>query len=171
MAFELLKGISTTHLYRHDLESLFYVMLLTTARHTINPTKGGVVMREGIRPYQEWFSEQRYNALASHKWAFLSFEDPIDLSPAFEGFRPWLMDMQDDFSNGFYERYRPSNKSQRTREQAEGLAGEVTSTTAPFDDETLGGRVDYSTIIDPVRDLEGELGGLIIRYETPTSTV
>jgi hypothetical protein len=36
----------------------------------------------------------------------------------------------------------------------------------PFDDETLGGRVDYSAFIEPTRYLKGELEGLVIRYET-----
>ena len=35
MAHELLRGTSVLHLYRHDLESLFYIMLLTAACHTI----------------------------------------------------------------------------------------------------------------------------------------
>ena len=39
-----------------------------------------------------------------------------------------------------------------------------------FDNETLGGYVDYSTLIDPVRGLEGELEGLIIRYDPSLST-
>ena len=36
--------------------------------------------------------------------------------------------------------------------------------SAPFDDETLNGQVDYSTIIDPVSDLGGDLTDLIVRY-------
>jgi hypothetical protein len=39
-----------------------------------------------------------------------------------------------------------------------------------FDDETLGGHVDYSALIDPVRRLKGELEGLIIRYDPSIST-
>ena len=35
MAQELLRGLSPLHLYRHDVESLFYVMLLVSARHSI----------------------------------------------------------------------------------------------------------------------------------------
>lgn len=50
MAHELLIGTSDVHLYRHDLESLFYIMLLMSARHTIEPPKGPkrprVVMRQ-----------------------------------------------------------------------------------------------------------------------------
>ena len=131
-------------------------------------------MREGIRPYQEWFDEQRYSALANHKRAFLSFEDPIDLSPAFEGFRPWLKQMKDVFSNGFdYKKshLRKQVNEQEKQKRAGGSASGVTSVAAPFDDETLGGHVDYSTIVESSRDLEGELEGLVIRYETPISVI
>lgn len=69
MAFELLEGLSATHLYRHDLESLYCVMLFTAALHTIAPTKGEpsaegkFVMRSGTPPYQEWFRVQGYDTL------------------------------------------------------------------------------------------------------------
>ena len=172
MAFELLKGKGATHLYRHDLESLFYVMLLTTTRHTINPTKGGVVMREETRPYQGWFDKQRYNALASHKIAFLLVKQPADLSPAFEDFRPWLMDVWSDFSKGFWHKISHETEEPRwRRKKAEGSTDGTTTTTAPFDDETLSGRANYSTTIEPTRYLKGELEGLVIRYKILTGAV
>ena len=48
--------------------------------------------------------------------------------------------------------------------QAEGLGGGVTPDPVPFDDETLGGCVDYSSIIELTKYLKGELEGLIVRY-------
>jgi hypothetical protein len=42
-----------------------------------------------------------------------------------------------------------------------------------FDNETLGGHVNYSALINPVRSLKGELKGLDIRYDpkaTPKDT-
>ena len=170
MAQELLKGMSTTHLYRHDLESLFYIMLLTTTRHTIDPTKGGVVMREGTRPYQEWFDEQRYNALGSFKGDSLSVQRPIDLSPAFQVFRPWLRDVRSDFSRGFtYKESCMTDVPLWRREQDGESSGGATLTPVSFDDETLGGRVSYSTIIEPTRYLKGELEALVVRYK-PTAS-
>ena len=185
MAQELLKGTSTTHLYRHDLESLFYIMLLLGARHTIVPAKGGpdtgggpqVVMREGTRPYQTWFDAQGYKALGERKVSFLLDEEPIELSTPFEHFRPWLRDIRHDFSRGFaykviHLRSREAPPLWR-QEQAGGSADRVTPVPVPFDDGTLGGYVGYSTIIEPARYLKGELEGLIIRYKTtspPPST-
>jgi len=178
MAHELLLGASTTHLYRHDLESLFYIMLLMGARHTIVPAKGGpdtkgkaqVVMREGMRPYQMWFNAQPYTLLGSIKRTFISTRGAIELSPAFEDFRRWLEDLLYGFWRGV------ASKDFRSGDQVEpplwrlelagGSAGRVTPAPVPFDDETLGGYVGYSAIIRPTRYLKGELEGLIIRYDT-----
>ena len=47
-------------------------------------------------------------------------------------------------------------------------------TVPPFDDETLGGYVTYSALIQTVRNLAGKLQGLVIRYDppqAPSSTV
>jgi hypothetical protein len=71
MAQELLVGTSRTHLYRHDLESLFYVMLLTTTRHSIGIPEGRkeprLVMREASEPqdlpFYVWFDQCNYHML------------------------------------------------------------------------------------------------------------
>ena len=187
MAQELLKGTSSTHLYRHDVESLFYIMLLFGARHTIASTKGGpdaaaksrVVMREGALPYQKWFNTQDYDALGNNKSIFFLHSEPIELSPAFEDFRPWLEGLQDSFSQGFNELSRQIIKHtqlSRKRKPTGGSVNGVTLTTpTPFGDETLGGHVDYSTIIESTCDLTGQLEGLIVRYNSslpaPTDAV
>lgn len=40
----------------------------------------------------------------------------------------------------------------------------------PFDDEMLGGYVNYSSIIAPVRDLKWKLRGLVVRYNGRAGT-
>ena len=177
MAQELLRGKSMTHLYRHDLESLFYIMLLMAARYTIGPTEGGpdtegefqVVRREGMRPHQSWLDTQDDHLLGYLKFSFISDRLPMNLSPAFEDFRPWLIDLRKDFANGFnYKYYQPSNRQQPRwrRKQAGRSVGGTTPTPVPSDDERLGGNVEYPSIVEPTRYLKGELEGLIIRYET-----
>ena len=180
MAFELLQGTSTTHLYRHDLESLFYIMLLMAARHTIAPTKGGlgvepkdhVVMRGRAPPYQKWFETQDYDTLGSIKESFFSSKrkQAIELSPTFEAFRPWLKPLRYVFSKGFeYKGSHPSNVDDAPPWMLNSVGGPVpTPVPVPLDDETLGGCVNYLAIIEPTRHLENELEGLTIRYE-PTS--
>ena len=182
MAQELLRGISTTHLYRHDIESLFYIMLLVCGRHTFDPeddrtskkARRRVVMRGGTLPYSDWFKPQSYNKLGKDKIVFLREMEPIELSPTFEAFRPWLKEMHRDFMNGFDSKNRSITEGREPNwreKQAGGPASDAISISVPFDDETLGGRVDYSTVIEPTRTLKGELEGLIIRYDTKAEIV
>ena len=175
MAQELLKGTSDTHLYRHDIESLFYVMLLTCARHMFdrsNEAKWSVVMREGALPYGEWFNEQDYDTLGNHKIAFFSRMESIILSPAFEDFRVWLRDIRYSLTKGFISKISYLNEQEGPppwrQKRTGGPIGKARPTPVPFDNETLGGHVHYSAIVEPTRYLKGGLQGLSIRYN-PTS--
>ena len=74
MAHELLTETAPVRLYRHNLESLFYIMLLMAARHTIRPPEGKdkpqVTMRESGRlPRQNWFDEPRCDVLGFRREA------------------------------------------------------------------------------------------------------
>jgi len=176
MAKELLMGTSDVHLYRHDVESLFYIMLLTCARHEFdhsNEAKWPVVMRKDTVPYEAWFNEPNYSKLGWCKTHFFfSDEKTIELSPAFEDFRPWLQDLRLSFTEGFGRKVSARTEEQGLSEwrqkRAGGSAGQVKPAPDPFDDETLGGYVDYSAVIEPARYLEGELTGLNIRYDPPS---
>jgi hypothetical protein len=174
MAYELLRGTHTTHLYRHDIESLFYIMLLTCGRHTFGNAENGkglwrIIMRKEPLPYATWFNQQNYHTLGGIKCSFLMDEDeePIELSPAFEDFRPWLEDILSSLSNGFVDRRALKKKLPKWEEE------EVTESTsgaqpAPvlFDDETLGGNFGYSAFVKPIPCLKGELKGLVVRYSS-----
>ena len=138
MAHELLRGTSVLHLYRHDLESLFYIMLLTAARHTIGTPeredKPRVILRRSRNlPYKDWFNEPRYRVLGSLKGSFLSESQPIALSRDFEDFCPWLEDLQQSFSSGFSLGLFSSKMWTNPI-----LRAAVNSTVAKFDDATLG---------------------------------
>ena len=167
MAQELLRGTSDIHLYRHDIESLFYIMLLTCAHHTFdhsNEARWSVIMREGALPYRKWFNEQDYNTLGNHKIAFFSEMEPIILSPVFEDFRGWLLRLRRSFSYGFTaKQYHDQQRKALLEEQVEETCYE--SLPSPFDDETLGGHVSYSAVIELTRHLKGELKELAIRYK------
>jgi len=160
MAHELLIGTSTPHMYRHDLESLFYIMLLMASRHTIETPKGEgkprvVMQRSGGLPFRYWFDELSYNVLGSLKATFLLRMEPIELSPVFEDFLPWLEDLQQCFSTGFKLQPSCSNPVQ--------LNWRPARQPANFDEETLGGHITYATILTAVPHLTGELKGLVIR--------
>jgi len=168
MAHELLKGTSPLHLYRHDVESLFYIMLLMSAHHTIgipkNAEKPQVFRRESARlPYRKWSNIQDYYTLGLHKWGFFFYMKTIELSPIFEDFRPWLEGLQHCFSEGFKRRPTP-NKPAVPGWLAAEIAAEVGPPISQFDDETLGGYIKYTTFIRLAGSMTGELQGLVIRY-------
>jgi serine/threonine protein kinase len=167
MAHELRTGASATHLYRHDLESLFYVMLLMCGRHElanekVESTTGPLqmVMRGGYRPYQGWFKQQDYDILGSQKFAFFSSSSPIELSPCFKDFRAWLQPLQFQFTKGFSLKTLHV-ADLKNHQYLGGSPDDIPS----FDDETLDDHIDYPSFIEPVRRLFGELEGLIIRYD------
>ena len=168
MAHELLKGTTATHLYRHDLESLFYIMLLVCGCHTLGYVQGKdidgplqMVTREGEPPYQDWFEEKNYTTLGEHKSTFFADSKPILLPSHFEDFYEWLYSLQLQFSDGFAAATIHSNAlGRRRRKSLHGIP--------PFDNETLGGSISYSSFIEPVLELEGELEGLVIRYHPKT---
>ena len=172
MARGLLNGTDSLHLYRHDVESLFYVILILVTRYEIEtPEKGedgGVRMRQGLKmlPYQSWFDQPSYEALAAFKLgAIYNLKLRLDLSPTFEDFGCWLMKLRRSFSLGSLAKL---GQLVLEEDQTEESCGE--DTPAAFDDETLGGHVNYSALVGPVGNLKGRLEGLVIRYPPPPPT-
>ena len=169
MAHELLRGTSPIHLYRHDLESLFYVMLLTCGCNTLLSVEGKteqpqrlVMRRMENLPYKWWFGEHNFDTLGNFKIVFFSSVETIELSKCFEDFRPWLKALQYQFSDGFEAKNRYI-KEQRKVERS----GSSASRVSRFDEETLGGHIRYSSFIEPVRQLTGKLEGLVVRSDPP----
>ena len=165
MAHELLMDASPFHLYRHDLESLFYIMLLTAARHMIGTPEGEDKPRVILRrwwslPYEDWFDQPRYNILGSLKESFLLKTQPITLSQDFEDFLPWLEDLQQCFSTGFKLKPSYNNRAQKIWRAA---VQPATVQPVEFDDGTLGGQITYDTILVAIPYLTGKLEGLVIR--------
>ena len=165
MAFGLLKGTDTLHLYRHDVESLFYIMVILATHYEIEGPKkggeGGVRKRQGKLPFGRWFDQPFYEDLASFKKGFLSDFKDLDLSPTFEDLRGWLLKLRKSFRRGFQAKEQRLEGDDTEESCDEG-------TPAPFDGETLGGHVTYSALILPARSLTGALKGLIIRYDPPS---
>jgi len=177
MAIGILKGTDALHLYRHDVESLFYIMVILATHYEIEGPKkdggGGVRMRGGKLPFERWFDEPSYENLASFKRDFLSECKALDLSPTFEDFRGWLLRLHASFALGFQAKDRHdvqrNIQQQLLMEASEQAKDEVKPTTpAAFDDETLEGHIKYSNLIQPARHLTGALKGLIVRYDPPS---
>ena len=174
MAYELLSNrADILPMYRHDLEALLYNILVLVTNYEIRPPTeedgGGLRRRQELTelPYEEWFSASSHVAVSCSKRSLFSNLQPFDLHPSFEGFREWLQDLRLSFRRGI--------RAKETREDffilpsSDTLRRRLREVAAEFDYETLGGFVDYSTLIDPVRKLKGDLEGLVIRYDPSPS--
>ena len=171
MARGLLNGSEALHLYRHDVESLFYIILILATHYEIEAPgegkDGGVQIRQGLKelPYQAWFDEPSYKALAHFKQGFFSDFDYLNLSPTFEDFRGWLEDLHLSFRAGISSQIYLQSLVSLQRRRGGTSEGRIIPT---FDDETLGGHIHYSALVDPVSNPEGKLKSLIVRYPPPS---
>ncbi|KAF9648772.1 hypothetical protein BDM02DRAFT_2074501 [Thelephora ganbajun] len=172
MAHELLDETDAVHLYRHDLESIFYIMLILATHYEIHAPEegedGGVRVREGKLRFRTWFETSNYKMLSSGKWAFFTKLRTFEVSPSFKDFHGWLLMLQESFAIRFQAKGQHNLQVYLMiqRRLLPGLKqpGDGVKPVA-FDDGTLGGHVTYSTLIRPVPHLTGELQGLVIRYD------
>ena len=59
MAYGLLEGADPSHLYRHDAESMFYIMAMLATRYEIRGEGEGIQIRqEPVKlPFGQWFNQ------------------------------------------------------------------------------------------------------------------
>ena len=169
MAYGLLDGSDPVHLYRHDVESIFYIILILATHYEIQAPKGteggGVRIRQGHLQFQDWFEISNYAGLSAWKSDFFTRLKRFEVSPSFKGLRGWLRKLHRAFQDGF----AAANRNQSLQEAQTEDSGDEDA-LPPFDWETLGGHITYSALIQPVRGFTGELEGLAIRYD-PTSRI
>ena len=168
MAHGLLNGTDPLHMYRHDLESIFYIMVMFSTRYEIRApedgAEGGLQMRRplGELPFQEWFDQPSPKQLASSKRDLLTRPSiKLNLSPAFKDFGNWLQGLRRAFHAGFNSK---ESYEMAVSDEAPRMKLRSTPKIPKFDDETLGGHISYSTFIDPARELGGKLRDLTVRY-------
>ncbi|KAG7446129.1 uncharacterized protein BT62DRAFT_1076518 [Guyanagaster necrorhizus] len=164
MAFDLLQERNDgPHLYRHDLEALFYVMLMICCRHSIieKPQPGGMSqLKEISEPFSRWFARGvSWEDLAKFKTSFFTDADTLPVSPCFDNFRPWLDAIRNAFSIGINARRswkKPLVNVSWVTVSEEFTFGVSVSpqlkplqepVQAPFDDMTLGGFITYQTFL------------------------
>jgi serine/threonine protein kinase len=124
IAVDLLGEPDDVHRYRHDLESLFYVIVYVTSRYH----EGREIENP---PLQEW-NDLDEHALESVKNKFLNGLLP-KRTPNFEGFASWIVDIRDALQDGFTARRRYRDR---------GL-GRLAPYGDTFDQETLGGKFSF----------------------------
>jgi serine/threonine protein kinase len=127
MAIDLLELEPPVHMYRHDLESMFYVLVWITSRF-----HDGKEIADA--PLQDWADEGGV-ALVSEKYRFIMSEPPQPTSKFYPLGR-WVVSLQKMMRNGF---------SARTEYRSE-LAVAIRSKAvypSTFKDDTLGGFVTF----------------------------
>ena len=117
-------------------------------------------MREGKLPFQDWFDTLSYRTLGAIKSShlFMRLAAP-EVAPSFEDFRGWLLVLQISFACGFITQRQQWLPLKRVTIEGPCACGGGTSSA--FDEETLGGHVTYSAVVNPTRHLTGELEGLV----------
>ncbi|KAJ3860478.1 hypothetical protein EV359DRAFT_85284, partial [Lentinula novae-zelandiae] len=127
------------HLYRHDLESLFYIILCLACRYEAP----GVAAAEP-RPFSQWFNGTD-REIFNDKNTFLTdtsaLAQDLPIQPYFADFEPWLNLMHQFVSEGYHARPRPGIDVSAYP----GLKKHLPSKTL-FDWQTLDGNVTYSVL-------------------------
>ncbi|KAF8906115.1 hypothetical protein CPB85DRAFT_1314519 [Mucidula mucida] len=166
MAVDLLGShkSGTVHLYRHDLESLFYVMLILSTRHRISydgiPRANNLVKRVAP-PFSEWFkSSLTWEQLgaAKDRLIFKGFpsDDPTmntdTLFPpdsTFIGFKNWMVRLRHIMYRGF-------NAHVEYKNEVDLVAEGVELHSKAVDKETLGGNIQYSSFFNVMKSFAGK---------------
>ena len=133
MAIDLIHPDPTVHLYRHDLESMFYVLVWITSRFH----DGQEIMDP---PLQEWADSGSATLLREKNYCLVSM--PPRRTEQFESFGRCIISMQTIFHDGLWA---------RSRHLSELSVGQQTSSPVHFADDTLGGLVTFDkfqTILD-----------------------
>ncbi|KAK0476468.1 hypothetical protein IW261DRAFT_1491370 [Armillaria novae-zelandiae] len=170
-ACDLLKEDPPVHIYRHDLESLFNVLVFLCCRYEIQETpapegKDQLVHVPNV-PFESWY-DMSYRQLWTEKFFF--FMNPPEnsdklfpVSVSFSDFEPWLNVCYGMIHQGFL--------AKKIYGRDHGLLSRFLSTRAPrstpveaerFDDATLGGFVDYVGFFTAMHNFAGQ--DLIARY-------
>ncbi|KAJ3776550.1 protein kinase [Lentinula raphanica] len=132
MSHELLNpGWQGGHYYRHDIESLFYVILCMACRYE----RPDVAAAEP-RAYSEWFSGSDKDVCKDKTLFFTGdFPPTITTQPHFTGFQWWLDSIYQLCSSGYMDA-----RQIRMRSRVKGS----TDGSSSFDWTTLNKRVSYA---------------------------
>ncbi len=160
MAIDLLRkhSVQPDHTYRHDLESLFYVMLILFARYEFiaaepNDDRAERLVKRDKAPLSEWFDPTRsWEKLWKEKNDFFTgaqgSSDSLHMnnimSSSFQGFKTWISSLREALQDGLLARLVAIR--QETKAQGK---GQVASS---FVYETLGSNFQYSTFFDVMKN-------------------
>ncbi|KAJ3768524.1 hypothetical protein FB446DRAFT_266455 [Lentinula raphanica] len=150
------------HLPRHDLESLFFIILCLVCRYDelyrLKPCAEP-------RPFTKWFAGSDDDVWA-YKLSFIIDSADLPIQPYFTAFEPWVTDLHDCLVDGYHDRPRlksnpeiPPSKIARSR-------------PVDYDWNTLGGIVTYQNfrlVMSTFRDVPLETRWLGSKPRTDSS--
>ncbi|KAF5349786.1 hypothetical protein D9758_010216 [Tetrapyrgos nigripes] len=142
------------HFYRHDLESIYYVMLILFANYD-KVKEDGNAQKKGIQKvdnqHEEWFKGTD-KEVAAFKW--IALNSVPTLQPLFSSLRQSIRQLSVFIRSGHNEAY-----TYITQEEEE----------VTFDEHTLNGHVTYDKFRAPMSRFRGE--PLVTRYKKPLDLV
>ncbi|KAF5381167.1 hypothetical protein D9757_009422 [Collybiopsis confluens] len=134
------------HLYRHDLESLFYIILIVSCHYS------GPTTRAYSLPYKAWFDGVD-QVISASKIEFLQSESmELPVQTYYNGFTQWLIKIRQMLNQGYKSRPGPFFWSDKDRLKA-----------ALYDWETLDGNVTYLKMMEVMYFFDGE--ELVTRWD------
>ncbi|PBL01804.1 hypothetical protein ARMGADRAFT_1071306 [Armillaria gallica] len=118
-----------------------------------------------------------WNFLAKVKTSFFLDGQPLPASPCFEAFRPCIDAIRRQFTLGLFVRQDAKDEAEAASRKALPLPADINiqrrapvppqkAITKPFNDATLGGRVDYTEFLAEMWIFKGK--ELIVRNKDPT---
>ncbi|KAK7440198.1 hypothetical protein VKT23_017140 [Stygiomarasmius scandens] len=153
------------HTYRHDLESLFYVVLIFCCHYDKLISSPHLQKIQGSRPFDQWFSAST-QLVGSLKTAFFLTKDNIDVTKHFDGFKVCLTRLKTRIAAGHsakaaYNNELNDHEVSKQEHQTVGVPFEEPP-PEPFEWITLGDNVTY----EKFRQVMGTfmLKPLITRY-------
>ncbi len=161
MAHELLGQSDVGHLYRHDVEAFYYVLLTLCCRYEIVQSAEGKVMRElqsekAKIPFAQWYDRTiSWQGLSDSKHIFLRTYQTVPTSASFSAFRPWLQDIRYLFGEGLHALEASQSHLSRARLQSRLKQPVTTEPSVPFDNETLGGHITSEQILLIMSEIDG----------------
>ncbi|KAJ3836549.1 hypothetical protein F5878DRAFT_624858, partial [Lentinula raphanica] len=140
--------------YRHDLESVFYVMTLFTFLYS-SPSEKVPEPFQQKHQFQKWHQRDD-TALRQAKFELLRMDEwQTPVTEFFSGFRAWLSSLQRTFFLGFIQKSWQKVLRQGQLNSTVYQANRTFPAKEEFDDDTLGDHVSYDAVIFIIYQFEG----------------
>ncbi|KAK0193420.1 hypothetical protein F5146DRAFT_1134093 [Armillaria mellea] len=153
-ACDLLKEDPPVHIYRHDLESIFNVLVLLCCRYEIQETPApegkDQLVHVAAPPFEKWY-DVSYGGLYAKKHTFFSdlTQDRDTLLPVSLAISPSGSESSNHRKNDLIPQFLGVHKSE--------------AAATKFDYATLGGFVDYPPFFTVMRYFVGQ--DLVVKYD------